>query len=344
MDVKVSVIIPVFKVEKYLDRCVKSIFSQTYKNLEIILVDDGSPDNCPAMCDGYAKEDSRVTVIHKKNGGLSDARNFGMNAATGKYILFVDSDDWIEPDTAEELVKIIEDRKVDFVNFRAVWDGRAGIPDGTPCNYEPSRELDLGLYDRERMKSELYPRLLVTPDLFLGPVLSAWSGFYNREFLDSHNIRFDTPIKYSEDSVFSARVVMAAESFAAIDRYFYHYCFNGESISFGTHSDWWDVAKIRYGYYEKYFADCENYDFTVQFKRMAIFCVLDGLSEWKAYASDEVKLSQIRMVMNDEFSVNAMKHIGAAKVPLKKKFMLCLIKFRMARLYFWIFNEKKVEK
>ena len=338
MDIKVSVIVPIYKVEKYLDRCVKSIFAQTYENLEIILVDDGSPDNCPAMCDTYAASDGRVKVIHKENGGLSDARNFGMDAASGKYILFVDSDDWIEKDTVEKLVNIIEREQVDFVRFNAVWDGRPGIPDGTPCIYEPSRRLDTGLYDKEKIKKDIYPRLLITPDLFLGPVLSAWSSLYNREFLVSNNIRFDKPVKYSEDSIFSARVVTSARTFFVTDDCYYHYCFNSDSISFGRHSDWWEVAKIRCGYYEKYFADCKEYDFSVQFQRMAVFCVLDGLSEWKSYDSDTVKLEQIRMVMNDEFTVKAMKNIGVCEVPFKKRIMLYLIKYRLARIYFWIFR------
>ena len=94
----ISVIVPVYKVEKYLDRCVESIVNQTYKNLEIILVDDGSPDNCGAMCDNWAEKDSRIKVIHKENGGLSDARNAGMNTATGDLMGFVDSDDYISPD------------------------------------------------------------------------------------------------------------------------------------------------------------------------------------------------------------------------------------------------------
>lgn len=91
----VSVIVPVYKVEPYLDRCVASILAQTYPNLEVILVDDGSPDNCPALCDAWAQRDARIRVIHKKNGGLSDARNVGLDAASGAYISFVDSDDYI---------------------------------------------------------------------------------------------------------------------------------------------------------------------------------------------------------------------------------------------------------
>ena len=98
MKDKISVVVPIYKVQDYLERCIKSIINQTYDNLEIILVDDGSPDECPKICDEYALKDERIKVIHKENGGLSDARNFGIAAATGKYISFIDSDDWISKD------------------------------------------------------------------------------------------------------------------------------------------------------------------------------------------------------------------------------------------------------
>ena len=110
----ISIIVPVYKVEKYLDTCVKSIIQQTYKDFELILVDDGSPDNCPSLCDRYAEIYENIHVIHKKNGGLSDARNAGVNKARGKYVTFVDSDDFIHPLYLEMLVKGIQKTKADF--------------------------------------------------------------------------------------------------------------------------------------------------------------------------------------------------------------------------------------
>ena len=111
----ISVIVPIYKVEPYLDCCVQSIVDQTYENLEIILVDDGSPDNCPAMCDDWAAKDSRIRVIHKENGGFSSARNAGLDAATGDYIQFVDSDDWILPDMTAALVSCAVKENADVV-------------------------------------------------------------------------------------------------------------------------------------------------------------------------------------------------------------------------------------
>lgn len=114
MKEKVSIIVPIYKVEKYLDRCIKSIVDQTYKNLEIILVDDGSPDKCPKICDDWSKKDKRIKVIHKENGGLSDARNEGIRKATGSYIGFVDSDDYIEETFVEILYNSLKKGKTNI--------------------------------------------------------------------------------------------------------------------------------------------------------------------------------------------------------------------------------------
>ncbi len=111
----VSVIIPVYKVEKYLNRCIDSVINQTYKNIEIILVDDGSPDNCGKICDEYAKKDDRIVVIHKENGGVSQARNVGVEACHGEYVSFVDSDDYVASDYIEYLHKLISESGAEVV-------------------------------------------------------------------------------------------------------------------------------------------------------------------------------------------------------------------------------------
>lgn len=110
----ISVIVPIFKVEKYLKKCIDSILNQTYKNMEIILVDDGSPDNCPYICDNYAKKDSRIKVIHKINGGISDTRNEGLKRATGKWVTFIDSDDYIDKNMIDTLYKLAIENEADI--------------------------------------------------------------------------------------------------------------------------------------------------------------------------------------------------------------------------------------
>lgn len=131
MSGKVSVIIPVYKVEPFIQKCVDSVIKQTYKNLEIILVDDGSPDNCPAICDKYAGKDPRVKVVHKQNGGLSDARNFGIEASTGEYLTFIDSDDYVSKDFIEALINGLESCGADIcaTGFKKVFEDS---PEETP--------------------------------------------------------------------------------------------------------------------------------------------------------------------------------------------------------------------
>lgn len=117
---KISIIVPVYKVEKYLNKCIDSVLCQTFTDFELILVDDGSPDNCPKICDEYAKKDKRVVVLHKENGGLSDARNKGIDIARGEYIAFIDSDDFVAPDTYEHAYSLIKEHNAEMVIFDAI--------------------------------------------------------------------------------------------------------------------------------------------------------------------------------------------------------------------------------
>jgi len=172
---KISVIVPVYKVEKYLNRCVESICKQSYSNLEILLVDDGSPDSCPQMCDEYAKADSRIIVIHKENGGLSSARNAALEVATGDYVICVDSDDYIHPRAVEKLYQacvmyqadiamglhfvekgeklLIEDPVVDEVEiYSAVEALQVLLADKKMRNYAWNK-----LYKRELFEEVRYP-------------------------------------------------------------------------------------------------------------------------------------------------------------------------------------------
>ena len=178
---KISVIVPVYKVEKYLDRCVESIVNQTYKNLEIILVDDGSPDNCPAICDAWANKDERIKVIHKENGGVSSARNRGIDAATGDYIGFVDSDDWIEPDMYELLADNAKkyDADISRCGYFVDWpDHIAQVGNGGILLYE----------DIERRCEMLRSYHLVS---------ALWNKIYRRELFEEE--RLDESLRITED-------------------------------------------------------------------------------------------------------------------------------------------------
>jgi len=163
MDSLISVIVPIYNVEDYLNRCVDSIINQTYKNLEIILVDDGSPDNCPQMCDDYAKKDSRIKVVHKENGGLSDARNAGMEVATGEYVSFIDSDDYISLDFYETLMQTMLENNSDIIECSVVKFYENGkfdeySDDLKVANYETVDALG-GLIDENPFRQHVWNKL-----------------------------------------------------------------------------------------------------------------------------------------------------------------------------------------
>ena len=149
-----SVIVPIYNIEKYLSRCIDSVLSQTFADFELILVDDGSPDNCPKICDEYAKKDPRIKVVHKENGGLVSARQAGLSIADGDYIFNLDGDDAITPDALISAYQIIKDTKADMVSFsyRIYTNDKLG---------EVVEDLaEEGLYDKKRLEKEIYPNLL----------------------------------------------------------------------------------------------------------------------------------------------------------------------------------------
>lgn len=156
----ISVIVPIYKVEAYLERCVESIRNQTYRNLEIILVDDGSPDRCGEMCDAFAKEDPRIRVFHKENGGQSSARNLGLDNMTGEYVGFVDSDDWIEPDMYYHLYELMEQYQAQITCCGT----QKNFSNGKVSYFNPKypKETDICVFDRKGALSELFSNAKIT--------------------------------------------------------------------------------------------------------------------------------------------------------------------------------------
>lgn len=213
----ISIVVPVYKVEKYLPKCVDSIRMQTYKNLEIILVDDGSPDNCGMLCEQYAKEDARIKVVHKPNGGLSDARNAGIEIATGRYISFVDSDDYIHPQMIELLLEAIEHENADL----------------SVCSWKKIREgekVDYKEYIVEQYKStdgrNIQSVYFEQSDLRVTYTV-AWAKLMKRELYD--NIRYPKGLLH-EDEYTTYKVLYKADKIAYIDAPLYYYLSRENSI------------------------------------------------------------------------------------------------------------------
>lgn len=209
----ISVIVPIYKVESYLNKCVESIVRQTYTDLEIILVDDGSPDNCPQMCDDWAAKDSRIKVVHKENGGLSDARNAGLAVATGEYISFIDSDDWIEPAFIEVLLHATTTTGADIAEC------------ATRLVSEDGKELYArGVAENETLDTVTALVRLVKEDCVFQTV---WNKLYRREVIG--DILFEKG-KYNEDDYFTYQIFDRAKKIALVARPMYNYLQRGSSI------------------------------------------------------------------------------------------------------------------
>ena len=330
---KVSVVIPIYNVEAYLQRCVDSVLAQTLSGLEIILVDDGSPDHCPGICDAYAAKHENIRVVHKPNGGLASARNAGLRIATGEYILFVDSDDWIDPNTAEELYGIARAHQVDFVRFRPMFAGWPNHKDGELCDFGTEKGLHEGLYTRQRIEREFFPRLIATPELTLGPIVSAWRSLYSRDFLQENGLYFDEDVKYSEDSIFSAKLVYATNSFYYLDgpRY-YHYFFNPGSITKSFKKDRWDSCRRLIARFEEAFAGCGAYDFSDQLWLQKIYCVMHALSQRDLIPDRKERRHYCQGICDDPITVAAFKHLNLVNVPWKLYILLNIVRFRQGWL------------
>lgn len=322
---KISIIIPIYKVEEYLHRCVDSVLSQTLNEIEVILVDDGSPDNCPKICDSYRQQDVRVRVIHKKNGGLASARNAGMKIANGDYIFFLDSDDWLEPDGMELLYQTAIKYDVDFVRFRAIRSGWPGMAENSPCMLGEPREIQGGYYSKERIKREILPRLIATSKMTLGPVVGVWESLYSKKFLEDHGITFFENIRYSEDIIFSALVVEAASSFYYLDNAcIYHYFYNPSSISKSFRPGRWKSCKESIEIFKNKFGE-KGAVYLHQIDILTWFYIFLSLKERK-YLTGKAKVQFCKNIVEDEVVRKAKLVIPGLKVSFKLKLQMIMIK------------------
>lgn len=246
-DELISIIVPIYDVEKYLNRCILSILNQTYKNFELILVDDGSNDQCPEICDGWAKKDGRIKVIHKKNGGLSDARNAGIKVASGEYIAFVDSDDWISEFYLEYLWRALVESNCDIVEceITRVSENVSGGDDSIK-KYEKTN-----IYDTEKALE-----YLITDQCFHQYV---WNKLYKCSVIQG--ILFEKG-KTNEDEFWTYQIFGNAKKVGKIEIPLYYYLYRDTSIMGAKYSikrlDALDAKLQRQKYIEERYPDLKN--------------------------------------------------------------------------------------
>lgn len=222
--VKLSVVVPVYNVEKYIGQMIESLINQTLKDIEIILIDDGSPDNSGAVCDRYAESDPRIRVLHKKNGGVSAARNDGLDMATGEWIIFCDSDDWVETDAFERLIKLGESSGADIVlgDMRLVYEDRQKI---TPFFKNDFVTDDKKILDSLIRTDMCRAYCFDSPQEGPAPGYGGpWNKVVQRKFLLENDIRFDSRLKgICDDILYTAYIYAAARKVAYSHILVYNY-------------------------------------------------------------------------------------------------------------------------
>ena len=322
MNPKISIIVPCYNVEQYLDRCMETLVGQTLQDIEIILVDDKSPDNVPMMCDEWARKDERIKVIHKTvNEGLGYARNTGLEIAKGEYIAFFDSDDWVEQDMFERLYEECVSKKLDVIYSEFNVDEYPGyrIVLRDKCLYCGEEEI-------EKLRLDIVG---AEPN-FISSVkfqCSACKGLYSIDLIRKHNISFHSERTYiSEDMLFNLDVLKYAQRVESTPWQFYHYCLNGASLSHSYRADRWQrllqmTAKLME--YEDSFKDKK--EFILRLKRTGIAYTRSGIAQQMSLPKGE-RSNGIRKVVNDPKVKSFVDGYPISQLPRNWKIFAFLIK------------------
>ena len=307
---KISIIVPVYKVEKYLEKCLDSIIKQTYKNLEIILVDDGSPDSCGKICDEYAAKDNRVVVIHKENAGVARARNSALDIATGDYISFIDSDDWMAEDAYEYFVNNLERYKADCVVGRC------------QMVYDKNDVLEYGEKESVEIKC-------MTSSGAMKEVLNGGSAIWNRLFKKKifDNLRFPVD-RINDDEVTVLHAYAGCNRVVFLNQYTYYYRIRANSITTSTFSmrkvDVFYNAKDNMEYISKERQKLYIYA-EAKFVKAGLYCIFN-LFKMKPQNDDikKQKKEAIKYIKN-ELKNKASSIRKNSRIPFKYKAAVSII-------------------
>lgn len=344
---KVSVIVPVYNVEKYLERCVNSLRNQTLEDIEIILVDDGSPDNCPKMCDDYVKLDNRIKVIHKKNEGLGFARNSGLEIASGEFVAFVDSDDFIEFTMYEDLYNLINCHNLDTIY----------------CGYNKIRESGRIESVRQVEKIELCDsKVMVESFLFemIGSnpsynsdvryLMSVCLALYSRDLIVNNLIKFSSEREFiSEDLLFNLDYLFRAQSVGIDPGVYYNYCFNETSLTRSYNKNRFVDLKKLQSEIERRMKIRYNHDlFRNNLNRLKILHLRSSIN----HELNNLKLTnfktvwnRIKFMCNDSDYEELFANYPYNKLPFKHRYFFLCLKFKVPSLFILMtFVDLKMKK
>ena len=339
-DLKISIIVPIYNVEKYLKECVQSLIDQTYKNIEIILVDDGSTDGSSDILDSLSMQDSRIKVCHKENGGTHSARNLGVANAEGKYIMFIDPDDWFSNDCVEIVVETIKSTEADLVKFNYVKEY------GSYSENKVNSLLENKLYLGDDYKKVLRMNLgLVGKELnniqdfnFLASVCF---GCYKKEIINSNNLGFTNmrEIGTFSDGLFNLSFLIKSTSFYFIDKHLYHYRRNNlESCTNKYRQGFVEKNKVLLGkIYNLINLEEFGQEFILAYNNRIAYSIFELIiNAGVNNASRKQKKEEIKKVLRDEVYKQAIKKMSVKDLPIKWKTCFCIIKTRNVFLVYFL--------
>lgn len=323
---KVSIIIPVYKTEKYIHRCVDSVLAQTLSDIEVILVDDGSPDKCPEICNAYKEKDSRIKVIHQKNSGVSAARNAGLDVASGEYITFVDCDDYIEPDMYASMISTAEKYGCDVVMCDCLKEFES-------YSQIYTHDIRSGYYDKTQLQTEYYPHLLMMENVeYPATISNCLCLFKNKKSLC--DIRYVVGVRYSEDLLFGACLMRQAESFYYMKgQNFYHYCMNPQSATHTYAPEKWMDYKLLYKQIKEYFGNDSEFDFSRQIDLCLLLFVYNAIGD--TYGASNLgkreKAEKIYNILSEPLVREMFNGLNVSKLPItyKQKIITWCYKYKL---------------
>lgn len=331
-NAKVSIIVPMYKVEKYLEKCIQSIINQTLKEIEIILVDDGSPDNSGLIADNYSKKDNRIKVIHKKNGGVSAARNDGLKLASGEYVIFCDADDWLNEECCKVLYKRAKEKNADIV----IGDVYMSYPEkNTHIKFYSN---DFTINDKHKIKK------LVRADInrtycenppkegvafgYGGP----WNKLVKRSLLLDNDIKFDVRTKgVFDDILYTAYVLENAQVVSYISYPVYYYRQVDTSITNSYKEKMLEINALIFNSWEEFF---KKYEENNEYQKPYYACVVRRMSEsLKLYfltpknpkSKNELQKEYYKMIKTEPYKT-AIKNVELAKLSKRQKLIVLLSK------------------
>lgn len=345
--IDVSIIVPVYKVEKYLPQCIESLINQTLRNIEIILIDDGSPDHCGAMCDEYASKDERIKVIHKLNGGVSAARNDGLSAASGEWVLFCDSDDWIETAACEKLYRAGTENNADIVIGDMV-----EVLNGT-CKYKYvyreefvlSNKADIDYLIQGNFYCSYCP--LSHAKYSTAGIGTIWNKLFRRTLLINNNIYFDLLVKgYWDDAIFVSYCMSNAKKIVYIQQPIYNYRIIATSLTNSYNPNILEINKSILLVWDEFLKIYDNdgrfsksyYATIIRLIQLAFKLYFINPSNKLGILKNIHKIKEL--IIEDPYKM-AIKNCEIKKLSKQHRLIIILLRYKMILLLYFIWKAKK---